>query len=49
MPTKRFLAKVEEMKNIKVGKFNVKEIALITGNAVCSSKNRQIIEKFSLK
>lgn len=48
-PNNAFLAKVRELKNVKIGKLSVKTISLITTNAVCYPKRTQVIKEFSLK
>lgn len=47
-PSDEFLAKVEEMKDLFVGKLKVKEVSLIKCNSVCSPVNREVIETFRL-
>lgn len=48
-PTKDFLAKIKELKNIEIGRFVIKEVSLITTNKVCHPSKTQIIEIYKLK
>lgn len=48
-PSEEFLKKYEELKDMYVGKLEVKEISLITANAVCSSGTKNIIATYKLK
>ncbi|MDA2922756.1 hypothetical protein MYX07_05845 [Patescibacteria group bacterium AH-259-L07] len=48
-PGEQFVAAVNKMRNLKIGKFRVENVNLITCNAVCYSKSREIIAKYKLK
>lgn len=48
-PTKEFFAKVKELKNIEIGKFEIKTVSLITTNAVCHPDKTKIIETYNLR
>jgi 2'-5' RNA ligase len=48
-PSNDFLKMLESLKEISIGSFKVKNISLITCNAVCSKKNRTIHKTFNLK
>lgn len=48
-PGKKFTDQVEEMREFKIGQLNVKNIKLITCNAVCHPKTRKIIGEYQLK
>ncbi|HVZ67485.1 MAG TPA: hypothetical protein VG917_04420 [Patescibacteria group bacterium] len=47
-PNEKFMKKIEELKNIKVGSFDAKDIKLIVTNAVDHPNKTKIIESFSL-
>lgn len=47
-PGNRFVNEVKKMKNLKIGKFKVEKINLITCNAVCYSGTRKIIGEYEL-
>lgn len=48
-PRRKFINAVKKMRNLKFGKFKVKNINLITCNAVCNPKTRKIIAEYKLK
>lgn len=48
-PNKAFFDIVKELKNIEIGKFEVKTISLITTNSVCHPTKTKIISKYKLK
>ncbi|OGH68995.1 MAG: hypothetical protein A3I29_01010 [Candidatus Magasanikbacteria bacterium RIFCSPLOWO2_02_FULL_44_11] len=45
-PSQEFIHMAKQLRNLKIGKFNINKISLITCNAVCRS--RQIIAEYSL-
>lgn len=47
-PNKTFVAAVKKMRNIKIGVMNVKNINLITCNAVCHPKTQHIVATYAL-
>jgi len=47
-PTESFFTKVKKLKNIEIGKFEIKTIALITTNAVCHPDKTSIIATYNL-
>jgi 2'-5' RNA ligase len=47
-PSEEFLSKVEEFKELSIGKLIVDKVSLIKCNAVCSPVNREIVETYHL-
>jgi len=48
-PSDLFIAEVKKMRNLKIGKFKVENINLITCNAVCRENSKKIIAEYKLK
>ncbi len=48
-PGNQFIAEVNKMRNLKIGKFKVEKVDLITCNAVCHPKSRKIMGEYELK
>lgn len=48
-PSKEFLSKVEELKELSIGKLKVDEVSLIKCNAVCSPINKEVVQTFKLQ
>lgn len=47
--TKRFLARIQELKNIEIGRFKVEKVSLITTNSVCYPDKTTIIENYNFR
>lgn len=48
-PSTQFIEEVKKMRNLKIGKFKVEKVNLITCNAVCYPESRKIIGEYKLK
>lgn len=48
-PGEKFMAAVKKMRNLKIGKFAVKKVSLVTGNAVLHPDSKRIIAEYDLK
>ncbi|MBI1919131.1 hypothetical protein HYS29_00910 [Candidatus Microgenomates bacterium] len=48
-PSAQFIGEVNKMRNLRIGKFKVEKVNLITCNAVCSPKSRKIVAEYELK
>jgi len=47
-PKNKSIIEVRKMRNLKIGKFKVEKINLITSNAVCHPASRKIIAEYEL-
>ena len=48
-PSKELIKTIKKLRNIKIGKFKVSEVDLITCNSVCYPKSRKVIGKYRLR
>jgi 2'-5' RNA ligase len=48
-PGTQFINEVKKMRNLKIGKFKVEKVSLITCNAVCYPESRKIIGEYELR
>ncbi len=48
-PNNSFFEKVKELKNIEIGKLEIKTISLITTNSVCHPNSTKIISEYKIK
>ncbi|HCC21896.1 TPA: hypothetical protein DEP86_00665 [Candidatus Uhrbacteria bacterium] len=48
-PSEKFLAKIEEMRDLSIGTLKVKEVQLITGDIMCSAVSREVLGKYILQ
>ena len=48
-PGGKFLAKVKELEEVQIGELEIKELSLVTSDAVCSSASKKIINTYNLK
>lgn len=48
-PNDLFLGEIKNLKNVEIGRLNVKKISLITTNSICHPKVTNIIETFNLQ
>jgi 2'-5' RNA ligase len=48
-PGTEFINEAKKLRNLKIGKFNVEKVNLITCNAVCHTGSRKIINTYELK
>ncbi len=48
-PSPDFIDEVKRMRNVKIGKFKVKKVNLVTSNAVCFPASRNIIGEYELR
>jgi 2'-5' RNA ligase len=48
-PSEKFIAEVKKMRDLKIGKFQLEKVNLITGNAACYAGLRKIHGEYELK
>lgn len=48
-PSDKFKLAVQKLRSLKIGQLKVEKIVLITCNAVCHPKSRQIIGEYALR
>ena len=48
-PSEKFLEEVKKMRDLKIGKFRVEKVNLITGNAVCYTSSKKVHGEYELK
>lgn len=48
-PNNSFIKKIEELKDVNIGKFRAENIFLITTNSVCHPDSTEILDKFSFQ